>query len=166
MADNSSLDGLLLQRQIEDFLFRECALIDDGRYDDWVDLFCEDGVYWVPSQTDQSNPLDTASLVHEGVTLLRARARRLRHDNAFANIPSIRTRHVVGNVAILERNADDACRVTANFVMLDYRADDQRIFAGAYDYRLRRVDDEWRIASKRVDLLNCDAPHGALLVPF
>ena len=50
--------------------------------------------------------------------------------------------------------------------MVDYRADDQRIFAGAYDYRLRRLEDEWRIASKRVDLLNCDAPHGALLAPF
>lgn len=166
MADNPSLDGLLLQREIEGFLFRECALIDDGRYDDWVNLFCEDGVYWVPSQPDQSNPADTASLIHESVTLLRARARRLRHDNAFANIPPIRTRHVIGNVVVLERNADAACRVTANFVMLDFRADSQRSFAGAYDYRLRRVGDEWRIASKRVDLLNCDAPHGALLVPF
>ena len=166
MDDSPSLEGLLLQREIEDFLFRECASIDGGRYDEWVDLFCEDGLYWVPSQPDQSSASDTASLIHEGVTLLRARARRLRHDKAFANIPPVRTRHVVGNVAIRERNGGDACRVTANFVMFDYRADDQRVFAGAYDYRLRRVAGEWRIASKRVDLLNCDAPHGALLAPF
>ncbi len=161
-----SLDGLLRRREIEDFLFRECALIDDGRYDEWVDLFCEDGVYWVPSQPDQADTSDTASLIHEGVTLLRARARRLRHHRAFANIPPVRTRHVVGNIAIVEPHGGDEHRVTANFVMLDYRADDQRVFAGAYDYRLRRVRDEWRIASKRVDLLNCDAPHGALLAPF
>ena len=166
MAGSSSLDSLLLRREIEDFLFRECALIDDGRYEEWVDLFCEDGVYWVPSQPDQAGASSTASLIHEGVTLLRARARRLRHDKAFANIPPIRTRHVIGNVAILEPNAADACPVTANFVMADFRADDQRVFAGAYDYMLRRVDDEWRIASKRVDLLNCDAPHGVLLAPF
>ncbi|MDE0060829.1 MAG: aromatic-ring-hydroxylating dioxygenase subunit beta [Defluviicoccus sp.] len=166
MADGPSLDDLLLHREIEDFLFRECATIDDGRYDDWVDLFCDDGTYWVPSQPDQSSASDTASLIHEGVTLLRARARRLRHDKAFANTPPVRTRHVVGNVAIRERNGDDACRVTASFVMFDYRADDQRVFAGAYDYSLRRVGGEWRIAGKRVDLLNCDAPHGALLAPF
>ena len=161
-----SLDDLLLRREIEDFLFCECALIDDGRYEEWVELFCEDGVYWVPSQPDQADASNTASLIHEGVTLLRARARRLRHDKAFANIPPVRTRHVIGNVAIREPNGEDDCRVTANFVMAVYRADDQRVFAGAYDYSLRRVDGEWRIASKRVDLLNCDAPHGALLAPF
>ena len=38
-----------LREQVEDFLFREAALLDDWRLDDWVALFTEDARYVVPT---------------------------------------------------------------------------------------------------------------------
>ena len=38
-----------LREQVENFLFKEAALLDEWRLDDWVDLFTEDGRYVVPT---------------------------------------------------------------------------------------------------------------------
>lgn len=157
--------GLL--REIEEFLFDEVELIDDGNLEAWVALFTPDGEYWVPSEPDQVDPHGTASIIHEGVRVLEVRARRLRHERVIANVIPVRARHLLGNVRVREvESSSGPYRVTANFVMLEYRADRQRVFGGKYDYRLQRVDGAFRIERKRVDLLTCDAPHGALLLPF
>ena len=167
MTSPTDRDAAALLREIEVFLFDEVELIDEGRLDEWVGLFTEDGEYWVPSEPNQDDAQGTASIIHEGVRVLEVRAQRLRHERMFANVPAVRACHVIGNVRLRETaGANGPYRVTATFVMLEYRADRQRTFGGKYDYRLRRDDGALKIERKRVDLLNCDAPHGALLLPF
>jgi benzoate/toluate 1,2-dioxygenase subunit beta len=51
-------------------------------------------------------------------------------------------------------------------VMIEYRRESQRIFAGTALHRLVLADGGIRIAWKRVDLVDCDAPHDGLVVPF
>jgi 3-phenylpropionate/cinnamic acid dioxygenase small subunit len=36
-------------RQIVDFIYREARLMDEHRYDEWLALWTDDAVYWVPS---------------------------------------------------------------------------------------------------------------------
>ena len=38
-----------LRELVEDFLFKEAALLDEWRLDDWVNLFTEDARYVVPT---------------------------------------------------------------------------------------------------------------------
>jgi len=161
------VNDLGLLREIEEFLFDEVELIDTGNLEEWVALFTPDGEYWVPSEPDQADPHSTASLIHEGVRVLEVRAQRLRHERVLANAVPVQARHVLSNVRLREVGGMlGPYRVTANFVMLEFQDDRQRVFGGGYDYRLRRESGELRIEHKRVNLLNCNAPHGAILLPF
>src|SRR5438128_1185353 len=46
-----------LQQDIEQFLYEEAALIDDGRFHEWLDLFTDDVRYWMPiRETLQAHP--------------------------------------------------------------------------------------------------------------
>ena len=46
----------------EEFLIHEARLLDERRFREWMELFTEDGTYWVPAVPDQASPLDQASL--------------------------------------------------------------------------------------------------------
>ena len=45
-------------RAVAAFLYREARLADEARYAEWLALWTEDGVYWVPATTDpDANPV-------------------------------------------------------------------------------------------------------------
>ena len=54
----------------------------------------------------------------------------------------------------------------SNFTLADLQGDEQRVFLGEYVHTLRPVGDDYEIVQKRVNLLNCDAPMGGIVVPF
>ena len=39
-------------RAVVEFLYREARLADEARYAEWLALWTDDGVYWVPATTD------------------------------------------------------------------------------------------------------------------
>ena len=50
----------------EDFVAEEAALLDAGRFDDWLSLFAPDGHYWVPLLgAQQADPVSHNSLAYE-----------------------------------------------------------------------------------------------------
>ena len=46
MSDD--LTRLLLKEEIEQFLYREAELLDERRYEEWLELFTEDAHYFMP----------------------------------------------------------------------------------------------------------------------
>ena len=48
--------------EIEEFLYREARLLDERRFEEWMNLFAEDGYYWVPAAPDQKDPYDGVSI--------------------------------------------------------------------------------------------------------
>jgi benzoate/toluate 1,2-dioxygenase beta subunit len=149
----------------ERFLLHEARLLDEARFDDWLALFTPDGWYWVPSAPDQDNPHDTVSLIYDDRRLLETRVRRLASPRIYSQEPRSRTSRMIGNVSIEERG-DNACTVRSKFLMIEYRRETQRLFAGTAFHRLMRADGGILIASKRVNLVNCDAPLDGIVVPF
>ena len=151
----------------EQFLIFEARLLDEARFDEWLALFTPDAWYWVPSQPDQASPRDTVSLIYDDRRLLETRVRRLASPRIYSQEPRSRTSRMIGNVTIEEAAPDGtACTVRSKFQVLEYRREAQRLFAGTSFHRLVQVGEGIRIAWKRVDLVNCDAPHEGLLVPF
>ena len=65
-------------RELVDFVLYEARLIDRGRYEEWLELFAEDGVYWMPLAPGQTDARLHASLMHEDKLLLKIRVERLR----------------------------------------------------------------------------------------
>jgi benzoate/toluate 1,2-dioxygenase beta subunit len=149
----------------EQFLQHEARLLDDGRFDDWLALFTSDAWYWVPSEPDQADPFETVSLIYDDRRLLETRVRRLASPRMYSQEPRSRTSRMIGNVTI-EATDGNSCTVRAKFMMIEYRREQQRIFGGTTLHRLVQTDGRAMIASKRVNLVNCDAPLDGITVPF
>lgn len=161
----AAADTLNVQR-CEDFLVHEAALLDEGRFDEWLALFTDDAFYWVPSEPNQASPHDTVSLIYDDRRLLETRVRRLASPRIYSQEPPSRTSRMVGNVRIEEAQPDGACLVRSKFVLVEYRREQQRLFAGTSFHRLVPLAGAIRIKMKRVNLVNCDAPLDGLVVPF
>ena len=72
-----SLKELQLQHEVQQFLYEEALLLDNKKFDDWLDLFSPDATYWVPATPGQEDPLYSASIMYEDVPLLRMRITRI-----------------------------------------------------------------------------------------
>jgi benzoate/toluate 1,2-dioxygenase beta subunit len=151
--------------ECEAFLVHEAELLDEGRFENWLALFTGNAWYWVPIEPNQDSPLTTVSLIYDDRKLLETRVRRLASPRMHSQEPRSRTSRIVTNVTLRERKPASAL-VRSKFMMVEYRRGDQRPFAGTYLHDLVRIDGTLRIASKRVDLVNCDAPLDGLVVPF
>lgn len=152
---------------IEQFLYREARLLDTGRLDDWLQLFTADGTYWIPLEADQPDPYETSSIVFDDRKLLEARVRQYEHPRAHARTPFMRTVHQVGNVTLLAEDADRGEVVVASTLLLvEFRAERQRVFGALCEHRLRRVDGVWKIAAKRVDLVNSEGELDGIALLF
>ncbi len=152
---------------IEDFIVHEARLLDERRFRDWMALFADDGTYWVPAVPNQTSPFDQASLFYDDRDLMKTRVDRLEHPRIHVQTPPSRTAHLVGNVVIEEAdNAKGEFIIGSTVIMVEYRDDAQRVFAGRQQHRLRRHGDSFRIVQKRVDLINCDGAFEAMAVPI
>jgi len=160
-----------LERMLTRFVFEEARLLDQRQFADWLSLFAPEGLYWVPSEPGQISPTDTLSLFCERRPLLAVRIERLTHPNHFAQQPVTRTHHHVSGV-LAQRSSQPGIdfEVHASLIVAESRADDQRWFAGRTTHHLRAnpaaSPHPFEILLKRVDLINCDAPHRILAVPF
>ena len=152
---------------VEEFLGHEARLLDERRFRDWMELFAEDGTYWVPAVPDQESSFDQASLFYDDRDLMRTRVERLEHPRIHVQTPPSRTAHLVGNVIVEEADAAKGeVLVGSTVIMVEYRDEVQRVFAGRQRHRLRREGASFRIVQKRVDLINCDSAFEPMAVPI
>jgi 3-phenylpropionate/cinnamic acid dioxygenase small subunit len=148
--------------EAEAFLYLEAHLLDERRFEEWLDLFTADGIYWLPI-TDDTDAKRHVSLIHDDTQRRRERVFRLLHTEPPSQYPPSRTQHFVTNVRIENGAQDDVVVRSAQMICEmrggDYRQlglGDQRSFAAAAEHRLARRDGAWRIAMKKLILLNRD----------
>ncbi|MDE0350306.1 MAG: aromatic-ring-hydroxylating dioxygenase subunit beta [Gammaproteobacteria bacterium] len=156
-----------LRDQVEAFLFREAALLDDWDLDAWVDLFTEDARYVVPT-TDlpEGDPSRDLVFIDDDMTRLRARAARLTGPGAHRENPRSRTRRFVSNVRV-EETVDGELSVSANVLVYRFRSGEAAPYVGAIDYILRPEGEDLKIAHRRAVLdLESLSWHGAVSIIF
>ena len=143
------------------FVLREARLIDQQRFDEWLDLYAEDGIYWMPLEWGQTDQRLTASLMHEDKLLLRIRVERLKGQRTFSQKPKSRCHHVLQTPQVDSR--DDAAGVFTTWTPMHYvetRLDEQTLYAAWATHTLVLVEGALKIRLKRVDIVNCDAAFG------
>ncbi|HTY69367.1 MAG TPA: aromatic-ring-hydroxylating dioxygenase subunit beta [Alphaproteobacteria bacterium] len=143
-------------REIEQFLHLEARLLDENRYDEWLDLYTDTATYWVPLERGQKDPYETSSLIFDDRKLMEARVRQFHHPRRHAQTPASRTCHMLGHIEPLDGDSGDAIRVRSNFILVEFRADRQFIYGGACEHRLVRAGAGYKIAAKRIDLINSE----------
>jgi 3-phenylpropionate/cinnamic acid dioxygenase small subunit len=107
--------------------------------------------------------VNVASIIYDDRPLLEIRIRRLRHPRAHVMSPRPHITHLVTNVDVLSEDVSTGTlQVEGAFLVVEHRKGRQRIFSGRYRYDLRRVSGSLKIASKRVDLADCEGAHDAI----
>lgn len=151
-----------LLREVEQFLFRQAELLDGKHWQAWIDLFTDDGMYWMPVSQDQTDWLSWPSIFIEDKPLMTIRLGRVTHPNAWSQAPLWATNHLVSHVT-LESQEGDTLVVRSRFHMMELRRDAIRHFGGSYRHTLVRTGAGLRIRQQRVDLFNAQAPFDYVL---
>ena len=163
-----SLPCRIADEDIQSLLAYEAQLLNEARFADWLELFTEDAVMWVPAQPDQDDPEDQISLFYDDRELLELRVKRLSHPRLHSQDPMTRSVRLVGNSTVARDQLPDSQRITvhSSFILLDYRRRLHRFFGGTYEHRLRREAGQWRIEAKTVRLINADDYHSNFGIPI
>jgi p-cumate 2,3-dioxygenase beta subunit len=147
--------ALLMRLTVEDFLYREAALLDAWKLKEWLGLFAPDARYEVaPTGDAEAGTLSSAEslfLIADDRARLEQRVIRLLKPQAHAEYPHSRVRHIYSNVRIL---ADTGAQleVNANFVTFRTKRGVTATYMGWHRYLLNRQDEGLLIALKRTIL--------------
>ena len=108
----------------------------------------------MPLERGQKDPIETSSIIHDDRTLLELRVKQARHPRAHARLPLARTVHQVGNV--IAENSGDEIKVTSTLQVVEFRNEKQRLYGALVEHRLRPANGSFKIAHKRVELVNSE----------
>ena len=160
-TERQLLERLLLEREIENFMYLEAELLDYRRYDEWLDLLTDDMHYWMPmhrnvkwGRTDREETSDESEIswFDEPKATLVQRVRQLNTGLHWAEEPLSRVSHLVSNVRIAGIDGDEA-RVHSHFLVYRNRLHDEvDFFVGKREDVLRRVNGQWRLARRKIIL--------------
>ena len=147
--------------EVEQFLYREARYADESDYDAWEALWTDDALYWVPvSSTD--DPLRQMSVIYDNRSRIATRLKQIRTGKRYAQSPPSNLRRLLSNIEFLGGRANSSggvdLEVGANFMVLESRARGTHLWGGRVTYRVRRQDDELRLAYKKVVLVDNDRP--------
>jgi 3-phenylpropionate/cinnamic acid dioxygenase small subunit len=141
--------------RVETFLYCEARLMDQHAYDEWFALWTDDALYWVPSNEDDYDPERHVSIVYENKRGLEDRIARLKSGAAYAQDPKSRLSRVVSNIEI-EEQSDAQLIVNSTFNITALRRRRMDTYAGRAVHTLRADGESFKIASKKVLLINND----------
>lgn len=136
-------------------IYREAFLLDEGRYEEWLKLFSPNGRYWVPLSKSQREGDAQLSIADEDMNLLRLRVERLASGRAHSQQPPSFMQHVLQQPMLSEEGTEtDTYVFRTAFNYSECRQEDVVVLHGHYIHRLVRLDGQWRIELKRVNLVN------------
>ena len=167
-ARQSTAASPLSVAALRDFIEHEAALLDERRFQDWYELFADDGVYWAPAVHGQESGFTHVSLFFDDKHTLKTRITRLLHPQIHCQEPASHCVRVVSSVRLEAPPADGEYLVGSRLVMVEDRTGaPQRVFGARCQHRLREVAaGELRIVHKRVELTNCEQSFPMLTQPF
>ncbi len=147
---------------VEQFLYREARLADEGDYDGWEALWTDDALYWVPVGGEGGDPKREMSVIYDNRSRISTRLKQLRTGKRYAQAPPSNLRRLLSNIEFLggRRNPDGGVdlEVGANFLAIESRSRGTRLWGGRATYRLRRRGDDLQLAYKKVVLVDNDQP--------
>jgi biphenyl 2,3-dioxygenase beta subunit len=160
LEDLSLQENMLLQYEVEQFLYHEARLLDDRKFDEWLDLLTDDIHYWMPiRRTTTMREIENEftapgamAFFDDDKTYLTIRVQKMSAGNAWSEDPPSRTRHFVSNIRIVEIQGDDIT-IDANFHLYRTRLDSEEdSWLGRRKDVLRRVDGNFMIACRHIFL--------------
>lgn len=150
----------ITRAEAEELLTLEALYLDRGQWDEWLALYTEDAIFWMPAWRNESEPTqdpdsELSLIYYRGRRNLEDRVWRARSGLSVASSPRPRVVHQVTNI-LVEGDNEVAASFTTH--LHDKRAERSHVFFGRYEYRLVEAGQGWKIASKKILLLNDTIP--------
>ena len=153
------LAGLLLRHEVQDFLYREAELLDERRYEEWLDLFTDDARYFMPMRRNVPHDERERELTREGLDInwfdegkdtLRRRVQQIRTGVHWAEEPPSRICHMVSNVQVEPTPAGELT-VKSRFLIYRNRVETETdVLVGKREDVLRRDNGSFKIARRTI----------------
>jgi 3-phenylpropionate/cinnamic acid dioxygenase small subunit len=155
-TDSVALADLLLQASVEAFQNREIVLLQDGRYEEWLELVTEDIRPVVSARARREAMVGQdgeLTWFDDTLETLRLRVARLKTGLAVEEGAPSRTRYFVQNLEIMAAADRSEARVVSNYLVYRTRREKQEnYFVGGREDVLRQVDGEWKLARRKMIL--------------
>jgi benzoate/toluate 1,2-dioxygenase subunit beta len=148
-------------RAVAAFLYEEARLADEARYAEWLALWTDDGVYWVPATTDPgADPERHLSHVYDNRARLETRIKLLQTGVRHSQEPASSMRRLITNIEV-RAEGDRELIAGSNFLLAELALQarhELHWWVGRATHRLRRVDGALRMSRKTVVLVNAAEP--------
>lgn len=161
-STTKTLEDFVLRLEIEDFLWYEADLLDEFRYEEWLDLLTDDVSYWMPirenvpsREMENELPAEESGLFwySDDKDSLTRRVGQIRTHVHWADEPFSRVNHLVSNIRILGWKGSNEVRVKSKFAFYRNRhMDEESTFWGKRIDTLRQVDGQWKICRREIYL--------------
>lgn len=155
-SDDPSVEDLAERDLFRGLLEREARLLDRLQFREWLQLYADECLYWVPGTPNGGDPRREIAVMFDDRRRLEDRVFRLTTGFAWSQAPSSRTVRMISNVEVFASENPDQRLVRSNFVIHEFWDDQTRALPGWTGHRFRRIDGAWRISAKQVNLLECD----------
>ncbi|SEK56391.1 aromatic-ring-hydroxylating dioxygenase subunit beta [Rhodococcus maanshanensis] len=166
-AGANVLEQVLLQHRVEQFLYRESQLLDHWQWGQWLELFADDILYWMPVRKNRLRRQRDADEVPEGIEMahfydnfssLQLRVNQMHSGTHWAEDPPSRCRHLITNVLVTPRDGEEAAGmespeydVSSNFLLYRNRLESETdMWAGERRDVLRVVGEGFKIAKRTI----------------
>src|SRR5262245_20752162 len=147
-------------RAAVEFLYREARLADEARYAEWLALWTDDGIYWVPATLDPcADPDRHLSHIYDNRTRLDTRVKLLRSGHRYSQEPASLMRRLVSNVEVAREGG--GLVVESNFILAELSVQaghEMHWWAGRATHRLRRGGGELRMSPQKVGVVKAAEP--------
>ena len=132
--------------EIEKFLFREAELADEHRYEEWLSLWTDDAIYWVPAGRDDIDPARHVSIIHDDKAAMATRIKRLRSGFAYAQDPQSRVHRLISNVELgATDNEKQTIEVTCMMLLIELARHRQTFHSARCEFTLEHSTGSWRV---------------------
>ena len=156
--------GDKLQKGIRDLVRLETRCLNEADLGTWISLFTEDGYYWMPLERGQTDPERHDSLIYDNRALMEMRRHNLHNPLSPSMQLEVRSMRILSEpeIDLSAGPAGDIIVRAGVIAVIHHRKQDT--FAGSVTWRLVRTGEGLKIKSKRVDLLNADAPLDSIMM--
>jgi len=142
------------------FYVREAWLLDERRFKEWLNLFTDDVLYFMPRRKNvlrrelhrEETSLGDLAILEEDRRYLEMRVARLETGMAWAEDPPSRTRHLIGNLEATPLENGEVSARTAFLVYRSHLETDHQLLSGSRKDVLRQVDGAWKVARRTIVL--------------
>lgn len=135
-------------------ILHEARLLDSRRFYEWLNLFSEDCIYWIPADP-LADPRKEVTVSFDDRRRMEDRIIRFETGFAHNQEPNRRLRHLVTNIEAWEADDGQSRRVMANEHVFESRTGKPHSeFVASLDYWLVKYEGSWKIKVKRAVLIN------------